>query len=182
VAASPCSGRGAAGANAGEVASPSAGTDHRRSPLNTSSCCCSTCSPSRCRGRAGRHPVNGGVRGAGRGPAHAALWLTVTIRGVHHLRAATTAWHLPCHRAAAARIHCGPCVALVATQLGQTLLDSRSPLVVSPAIGALSRWPRVISTPGLSQLLEATPWHDRLSQALATASVHHCGSDRTPHR
>jgi H+-transporting ATPase len=63
-------------------------------------------------------------------------------------------------------------VALVATQLGQTLLDSRSPLVVSTAIGSLVAMAAVISTPGLSQLLGSTPlgpigW----SQALATAAV-----------
>jgi cation-transporting P-type ATPase I len=63
-------------------------------------------------------------------------------------------------------------VALVGTQLGQTLLDSRSPLVVLTAGGSLLAMAAVISTPGLSQLLGCTPlgpigW----GQALGTAAV-----------
>jgi H+-transporting ATPase len=48
-------------------------------------------------------------------------------------------------------------VALVSTQLGQTLIDSRSPLVVGTAVGSLLALGTVISTPMVSQLLGSTP-------------------------
>jgi H+-transporting ATPase len=63
-------------------------------------------------------------------------------------------------------------VSLVSAQLGQTLIDSHSPLVVTTAAGSLIALGAVISTPGLSQLLGCTPlgpfaW----AQALGTAGV-----------
>jgi H+-transporting ATPase len=63
-------------------------------------------------------------------------------------------------------------VALVGTQLGQTLIDSRSPLVVGTAVGSLVALGAIISTPVVSQLLGSTPlgpvgW----AQALGTATV-----------
>jgi H+-transporting ATPase len=63
-------------------------------------------------------------------------------------------------------------VALVSTQLGQTLIDSHSPLVVATAAGSLVSLGALISTPGISQLLGCTPlgpigW----TQALGTAAA-----------
>ncbi|KWX56766.1 hypothetical protein ASJ79_13525 [Mycobacterium sp. NAZ190054] len=63
-------------------------------------------------------------------------------------------------------------VALVSTQLGQTLIDSHSPLVVTTAAGSLLTMGALISTPGVSQFLGCTPlgpmgW----AQALGTAGV-----------
>ena len=63
-------------------------------------------------------------------------------------------------------------VALVSTQLGQTLIDSHSPLVVTTAVGSLVALGALISTPGVSQLLGCTPlgpvgW----AQGLGTAGV-----------
>ena len=63
-------------------------------------------------------------------------------------------------------------VALVSTQLGQTLIDSHSPLVVTTALGSLATLGVVISIPVVSQLLGCTPlgpigW----TQALGTAGV-----------
>jgi H+-transporting ATPase len=63
-------------------------------------------------------------------------------------------------------------VSLVSTQLGQTLIDSHSPLVVTTAVGSLVALGAVVSTPGVSHLLGCTPlgplgW----AQALGTAGV-----------
>ena len=68
-------------------------------------------------------------------------------------------------------------VALVGAQLGQTLLDSRSPLVVVTAAGSMTVLAGAVMTPGLSQLLGCTPlgpvgWAQALSAAaLATAGA-----------
>src|ERR1700758_2573737 len=68
-------------------------------------------------------------------------------------------------------------VALVSTQLGQTLLDSRAPLVVLTAGGSLVALGTLISIPGVSQLLGCTPigpvgWAQALGSAgAATAAV-----------
>jgi Ca2+-transporting ATPase len=48
-------------------------------------------------------------------------------------------------------------IGLVSTQLTQTLADSRSPLVVSTAVGSFLALAGVISTPGLSQMFGCTP-------------------------
>jgi cation-transporting P-type ATPase I len=48
-------------------------------------------------------------------------------------------------------------VALVGAQLGQTLLDSHSPLVVLTAAGSMTALAGAVMTPGLSQLLGCTP-------------------------
>lgn len=110
--------------------------------------------------------------GGGHGPDQSALWRTVAIRGTTTAAAATTAWLLsgfslrPRHASTVAL------VALVSTQLGQTLLDSHSPLVVATAGGSLATLGVLISTPGVSQLLGCTPlgplgW----AQALGTAGT-----------
>jgi cation-transporting P-type ATPase I len=68
-------------------------------------------------------------------------------------------------------------VALVSTQLGQTLLESRAPLVVLTAGGSLAVMGTLISIPGVSQLLGCTPlgpigWAQALGSAgVATAAV-----------
>ncbi|WP_201409581.1 hypothetical protein, partial [Mycobacterium paraintracellulare] len=48
-------------------------------------------------------------------------------------------------------------VALVGTELGQTLVESQAPLVVLTALGSLGLVGVLISTPGVSQLLGCTP-------------------------
>src|ERR1700757_1933999 len=63
-------------------------------------------------------------------------------------------------------------VALVATQLGQTMLDSRSRLVVVTALGSLAVMAALISTPVVSNLLGSTPlgllgWAQALGSATA---------------
>jgi cation-transporting P-type ATPase I len=68
-------------------------------------------------------------------------------------------------------------VALVSAQLGQTLLESHTPLVVLTAGGSLAVMGTLISIPGVSQLLGCTPlgplaWAQALGSAgAATAAV-----------
>jgi H+-transporting ATPase len=107
-----------------------------------------------------------------RGPDRSALWRTVAIRGTTTAAAATTAWLLAGFTLQPRRASTVALVALVSTQLGQTLIDSHSPLVVSTAAGSLATLGVLISTPGVSQLLGCTPlgplgW----AQALGTAGV-----------
>ncbi|MCW2629862.1 MAG: P-type ATPase, translocating [Mycobacterium sp.] len=112
------------------------------------------------------------LRYIGRGPDRAALWRTVATRGTVTAGAAAAAWVLGSISGRQRRASTVALVALVGTQLGQTLIDSRSPLVVSTAVGSLLALGAIISTPVVSQLLGSTPlgpvgW----AQALGTAAV-----------
>jgi cation-transporting P-type ATPase I len=113
----------------------------------------------------------------GRGPDQAALWRTVGVRGATTAAGATTAWVLASLTGRQQRASTVALVALVSTQLGQTMLDSRSPLVVSTAFGSLFVMGALISTPGVSQLLGSTPlgplgWAQALGPAIgATAAA-----------
>jgi len=68
-------------------------------------------------------------------------------------------------------------VALIATELGQTLVESQAPMVVLTALGSLGFVGALISIPGVSQLLGCTPldplgWVVALgSAAVATLAV-----------
>lgn len=118
-------------------------------------------------------PTTNGADGrAGRGPDRAALWRTVAIRGTTTAGAATAAWLMSGFILTPRRASTVSLVALVSTQLGQTLLDSHSPLVLATAAGSLVSLGALISTPGVSQLLGCTPlgplgW----TQALGTAAA-----------
>jgi cation-transporting ATPase I len=121
-------------------------------------------------------PPSGARRHAGRGADQAALWRTVAVRGSTTAGAATTAWLLARFTGRARRASTVGLVALVATQLGQTLIDSHSPLVIATAAGSLGVLGAAISTPGLSQLLGSTPlgpvgWSQALSTAAAATAV-----------
>ena len=48
-------------------------------------------------------------------------------------------------------------IALVSTQLAQTLVDSQAPLVVLTTVGSLGVLMVVVSTPGVSQVFGCTP-------------------------
>jgi H+-transporting ATPase len=116
--------------------------------------------------------TNGAAGRSGRGPDRAALWRTVAIRGTATAGAATTAWLMSGFPVAPRRASTVSLVALVSTQLGQTLIDSHSPLVLATAAGSLVTLGALISTPGVSQLLGCTPlgpigW----TQALGTAAA-----------
>jgi len=162
------------GGNAGEVAFAIAGTAITgSSPLNTRQLLLVNLLTDALPAAAlAVSPVNGAGRGAGRGPDQAALWRTVAVRGGTTAAAAFAAWVLASVTGRPKRASTVALVALVATQLGQTLIDSHSPLVVGTAVGSLLAMAAMISTPGVSQLLGSTPlgpvgW----GQALATAAA-----------
>lgn len=119
--------------------------------------------------------------GAGHGPDERALWRTVAVRGVTTASAAVGAWGLASVTGRQQRASTVALVSLVATQLGQTLLDSRDPLVVATAVGSLGVMGTLITIPGISQLLGCTPigplgW----AQALGTATVATAGAAVVP--
>ncbi|TQC49749.1 cation-translocating P-type ATPase [Rhodococcus sp. WS4] len=121
-------------------------------------------------------PPNEDARGEGRGPDSAALWRTVAIRGAATAAGATTAWALASVTGRQRRASTVGLVALVGTQLGQTLIDSRSPLVVLTAGGSLVALTAMVSTPGVSQLLGCTPlgplgWAQALGCACAATAA-----------
>ncbi|WP_085126862.1 cation-translocating P-type ATPase [Mycolicibacter engbaekii] len=117
----------------------------------------------------------------GHGPDERALWRTVAVRGVTTASAAVAAWGLASVTGRQQRASTVALVSLVATQLGQTLLDSRDPLVVATAVGSLGAMGTLITIPGISQLLGCTPigplgW----AQALGTATVATFGAAVVP--
>nr|WP_194150323.1 cation-translocating P-type ATPase [Prescottella subtropica] len=114
--------------------------------------------------------------GSGRGPDTAALWRTVTVRGAATAAGASVAWALASVTGRPRRASTVGLVALVGTQLGQTLIDSRSPLVVATAFGSLVALGAVVSTPGVSQFLGCTPlgpiaWTQALGSAAAATAA-----------
>ncbi len=120
---------------------------------------------------------SGPVQPGGRGPDQRALWRAVAVRGTTTAAAATAAWVMAGVTGRPRRASTVALVALVSTQLGQTLLDSRAPLVVLTAGGSLVTLGTLISIPGVSQLLGCTPlgpigWAQALGSAgAATAAV-----------
>ncbi len=120
---------------------------------------------------------SGPVQTEGRGPDQEALWQAVAIRGATTAAAATAAWAMAGVTGRPQRASTVALVALVSAQLGQTLLDSRTPLVVLTAGGSLAVMGTLISIPGVSQLLGCTPlgplaWAQALGSAgVATAAV-----------
>jgi H+-transporting ATPase len=111
-----------------------------------------------------------------RGPDEAELWRTVAVRGTTTAGAATAAWALASVTGTQRRASTVALVALVATQLGQTLIDSHDPLVVATAVGSLMALGGLISTPVVSQLLGSTPlgplgWAQALGTAGAATTV-----------
>ncbi len=113
-------------------------------------------------------PANGGLRG----PDQPALWRAVAVRGVTTAAAATAAWTMASVTGLPQRASTVALVALVGAELGQTLLDSRAPLVVLTTVGSLATMGTLISIPVVSQLLGCTPL-DPLgwAQALGTAAA-----------
>jgi cation-transporting P-type ATPase I len=113
-------------------------------------------------------PVDAGLRG----PDQPALWRAVAVRGVTTAAAATAAWTMASVTGLPQRASTVALVALVGAELGQTLLDSRAPLVVLTTVGSLATMGTLISIPVVSQLLGCTPL-DPLgwAQALGTAAA-----------
>lgn len=120
--------------------------------------------------------TSAGERGT-RGLDERVLWRAVGVRGATTAAAATAAWAMASVTGRPQRASTAALVALVATQLGQTLLDSHAPLVVLTAGGSLVVMGTLISIPGVSQLLGCTPlgpvaWAQALGSATAaTAAV-----------
>ncbi|MDT5228873.1 MAG: cation-transporting P-type ATPase [Mycobacterium sp.] len=120
---------------------------------------------------------SGPARTEGRGPDEQTLWQAVAIRGTTTAAAATAAWAMAGVTGRPQRASTVALVALVSAQLGQTLLDSRTPLVLLTAGGSLAVMGTLISIPGVSQLLGCTPlgplaWAQALGSAgAATVAV-----------
>lgn len=93
----------------------------------------------------------------GHGPDERALMRAVAVRGTVTASATTAAWLLARATGLPRRASTVALVALVTTQLGQTLLESRAPMVVLTAGGSLAVLAALISTPGISQLFGCTP-------------------------
>jgi len=166
------------GGNAGEVAFAILGTAITgRSPLNTRQLLLVNMLTDALPAAAlAVSPPTSRVSGAGAGPDEAALWRTVAVRGATTAAAATTAWALASVTGRQRRASTVALVALVSTQLGQTLIDSRSPLVIGTAVGSLMTLGALISTPGVSQLLGSTPlgplgWAQALTTAAGATAV-----------
>ncbi|SON59124.1 putative cation-transporting ATPase I [Mycobacterium simulans] len=107
-----------------------------------------------------------------RGADQAALWNAVAIRGVTTAAAATAAWAMAGFTGLPQRASTVALVALVAAELGQTLLESQAPMVMLTALGSLALVGILISIPGVSQLLGCTPlgplgWAQALGAATA---------------
>ncbi|WP_430459372.1 cation-translocating P-type ATPase [Rhodococcus opacus] len=94
---------------------------------------------------------------ATRGPDEAALLRTVAFRGTTTAAGATAAWAMASLTGGPRRASTVALVALIGTQLGQILLDSRSPLVLTTSVGSLAVMTVLISTPGVSQFLGCVP-------------------------
>ncbi|CKR04201.1 ATPase P [Mycobacterium tuberculosis] len=110
------------------------------------------------------------VTPATRGPDQRELWRAVGIRGATTAAAATVAWVMAGFTGLPRRASTVALVALVAAQLGQTLVDSHAWLVVLTALGSLAALATLISIPVVSQLLGCTPL-DPLGWAQATAAA-----------
>lgn len=108
------------------------------------------------------------------------LWRAVAFRGGVTAAAGTAAWAMaslsgftgPSQRASTVAL-----ISLVTTELGQTVVDSRAPMVLATAAGSFALFAAMVSTPGVSQLLGCTPvgpigWAQGLgTAAAATAAV-----------
>ncbi len=87
----------------------------------------------------------------------AAMWRAIALRGTATTTGATLAWLMGRLTGTQRRAATMALIGLVSTQLAQTMVDSRSPLVVATATGSFLTLAGVISTPGLSQVFGCTP-------------------------
>ncbi|ANS31417.1 metal cation transporting ATPase [Rhodococcus opacus] len=113
---------------------------------------------------------------AAHGPDQAALLRTVAVRGATTAAGATAAWVAASLTGTRQRASTVALIALVGSQLGQTLLDSRSPLVVATSLGSIAAMAALISTPGISQFLGCVPvgplgWAQGLGSATAATAA-----------
>ena len=92
-----------------------------------------------------------------RGMDEEELWRRVMERGATTTLGATSAWGVARLTGRPRRASTIGLVALVATQLGQTVVDAPTPLVIATAGGSLAALGLAVSTPGVSQALGCTP-------------------------
>jgi cation-transporting P-type ATPase I len=97
---------------------------------------------------------------------------TVAIRAAATTVGASLSWSMATFtRANPQRAATVGLVGLVTTQLGQTLLESRDPLVIGTCVGTFAALFGLITTPGLSQLVGCVPlgplaWFEGLAPAV----------------
>ena len=107
----------------------------------------------------------------------ASLARTVAVRGATTALGATLAWTIGRYTGRGRRADSMGLVALVGTQLGQTLLTGwRSPLVVATTLASFAVLLAIVETPGVSQLFGCTPigplaWTIALAASLAGTLV-----------
>jgi len=105
------------------------------------------------------------------------LWRAVAFRGGVTAAAGTAAWAMASATGLPQRAATVALISLVTTELGQTVVDSRAPMVLATAAGSFALFAALVSTPGVSQLLGCTPvgpigWAQGLgTAAAATAAV-----------
>ncbi|MGV0733931.1 cation-translocating P-type ATPase [Mycolicibacter sinensis] len=105
------------------------------------------------------------------------LWRAVAFRGGVTAAAGTAAWAMGRVSGTPQRASTVALISLVTTELGQTVVDSRAPLVLATAAGSFVLFAAMVSTPGVSQLLGCTPvgpigWAQGVgTAAVATAAV-----------
>lgn len=111
----------------------------------------------------------------------AAMWRSIGVRGAATTMGATLGWGMASFTGTPRRAATVALIALVSTQLAQTLVDSRAPLVVLTSVGSLGALVVVVSTPGLSQVFGCTPvGPDAWAQALLAAVVGSAASALAP--
>ncbi|MGA8249142.1 MAG: cation transporting ATPase C-terminal domain-containing protein, partial [Mycobacterium sp.] len=103
-------------------------------------------------------------------------WRAIGIRGAATTMGATLGWSMASVTGTPRRAGTVALIALVSTQLAQTLVDSRAPLVVLTSIGSLGALAVVVTTPGLSHVFGCTPvdpfgWGQALLAATAASSL-----------
>ncbi|CAJ1504835.1 HAD-IC family P-type ATPase [[Mycobacterium] kokjensenii] len=119
----------------------------------------------------------GPIGGAVPGLDEQKLWRAVRFRGAVTAAAGTAAWAMASVTGTPQRASTVALISLVSTELGQTLVDSRAPLVLVTAAGSFVMFAAMVTTPGVSQLLGCTPvgpigWAQGVgTAAAATAAV-----------
>ncbi|MCV7385684.1 cation-translocating P-type ATPase [Mycolicibacter longobardus] len=119
----------------------------------------------------------GPIGGAVPGLDEKKLWRAVAFRGGVTGAAGTAAWAMASVTGTPQRASTVGLISLVTAELGQTVVDSRAPLVLATAAGSFVLFAAMVSTPGISQLLGCTPvgpigWAQGVgTAAAATAAV-----------
>ncbi len=106
----------------------------------------------------------------------AAMWRAIGIRGASTTIGATAGWLMASVTGTPRRAATVALIALVSTQLAQTLVDSHGRLVVITTFGSLGVLAVVVMTPGLSHVFGCTPvgpfaWGQALLAAAVASSL-----------